>query len=99
MAKKEEWVNPRLIDFTLSKWNNENSVTYLSFYNGVYVGCVVKPSDINYMDIAKAILDIEITNKMVSSRLSKRKCPVKDQLITFHISTRRVEVSYSLPGR
>ena len=97
MAKKEEWVNPRLIDFTLSKWDEEKSTHYICSYNGLYLGCVIKTSDITYTDVAKTIIDIELTKKMYSSRLSKLKCTIKDKEIIFYISVRRVEVSYAMP--
>lgn len=97
MAKKEEWVNPRIIDFNLSKWEEEKMTHYISFYNGLYIGCAVKDTEITYMDVAQTILDIELTKKMYSSRLSKVKCIIKEKPITFYISGRRAEVSYALP--
>jgi hypothetical protein len=97
MAKKEEWVNPRLIDFTLSKWEGDKMTQYISSYNELYIGCVIKTPEITYIDVARAVLDIELTKKMYSSRLSKLKQTIKDKEITFYISARRVEVSYALP--
>jgi len=96
--KKEEWVNPRIIDFNLSKWDHEKSVHYISTYNGLYIGCAVNPgSGITDMDIANAILNMELTAKMFSSNLSRKKLTVKDKEIKFIISPRRVEVTYGLP--
>jgi hypothetical protein len=97
MAKKEEWVNPRIIDFNLSKWDEGEMIHYISFYNGLYIGCAIKNSEITYLDVARTVLDIELTKKMYSSRLSKLKCTFKDKTVTFYISGRRVEVTYALP--
>lgn len=97
MPKKEEWINPRLIDFTLSKWDAEKMTQFICFYNELYIGCAIKTPDIAYIDIAKAVLGIELTKKMYSSRLSKLKCLIKDEEIIFYISVRRVEVTYVLP--
>jgi hypothetical protein len=97
MAKKEEWVNPRLIDFTLSKWDEETDTQYIGSYNGLFIGCAIKTPNITYKDIARTMLDTELTKKMFSSRLSKLKVLIKEEEITFYISARRVEVSYALP--
>lgn len=96
--KKEEWVNPRIIDFNLGKWDHEKSIHYISHYNGLYVGCALKPdSGITDMDIANVILNMELTGRMYSSNLSRRVLTVKDKKIKFAISPRRVEVTYALP--
>ena len=96
--KKEEWVNPRIIDFSLSKWDHEKSVHYISNYYGRYIGCAVNPgSGITDMDIANAILNMEMTSKMFSANLSRKKITVKDKELKFVISPRRVEVTYGLP--
>ena len=95
--KKEEWVNPRIIDFNLSKWDYEKSIHYIANYNGLFIGCAVSSdSGITYIDIAHTILNMELTAKMFSSNLSRKKLTVKDTEIKFVISPRRVEVTYGL---
>ncbi len=49
------------------------------------------------MDIANAILNMEMTSKMFSANLSRKKITVKDKELKFVISPRRVEVTYGLP--
>lgn len=99
MSEKKEFVSPRVIDFTLSKWEEGNAIQYIAFYNGLYIGCTVKADDMTNQDIAKAIIDIELTKKLYSRRLSKIKCIIKDKTVVFYISGRRVEVSYALPKK
>ena len=95
--KKEEWVNPRVIDFNLGKWDHGKSIHYISHYNGLYIGCALKPdSGITDMDIANAILNMELTARMFSSNLSRKVLIVRDKKIKFVMSPRRVEVSYGL---
>lgn len=97
--KKEEWINPRIIDFNLGKWDHEKSIHYISNYNGLYIGCALRPeSGITDMEIANTILNMELTPKMYSSNLSRKKLTVKGKEIKFVISPRRVEVTYALPG-
>ena len=95
--KKEEWKNPRVIDFNLGKWDHEKSIHYNSHYNGLYIGCALKPdSGITDMDIANTILNMELTPRMYSSNLSRKTLIAKDKKVLFIISPRRVEVSYGL---
>mgnify|MGYP006979482446 CR=1 FL=1 len=95
--KKEEWVNPRIIEFNLSKWDHEKHIHYISYYNGLYIGCSIKPgTDVTYMEIANVILSMELTPRMYSSNLSRMTVTVKDKPVRFIISPRRVEVSYGL---
>lgn len=99
MPQKQEFVNPRVIDFNLSKWEEGKIIQYIAFYNGLYIGSTVKPDDMTYLDIAKAVLGIELTKKLYSKRLSKIKCTINDKTVVFHISVRRVEVTYALPKK
>ncbi len=95
--KKEEWVNPRVIDFNLSKWDHEKSIHYISQYNGLYIGCALKPdSGITDMDIANAFLNLELTDRMYSANLSRKVIIIKDKKIKLAISPRRVEVTYAI---
>jgi len=98
MAKrKEEWANPRIIEFNLSKWENEKYNHYIGYFNGLYIGCAIKPgTDVSDMEIANEILNLELTARMYSSNLSRRTVTIRDKKIQLIISPRRVEVSYGL---
>jgi hypothetical protein len=67
------------------------------FYNGLYFGCAVNATDISDLEIARAVLDVELKKKFYSSRLSKSECTINDKKVTFYISGRRTEVAYALP--
>jgi len=97
MVKEEEWVNPQIIEFNLSKWDKEKMTHYIGFYNGLYFGCAVNATDITGLEIARAVLDVELKKKFYSSRLSKSECTINDKKVTFYISVRRTEVAYALP--
>lgn len=95
--KKEEWVNPRIIEFNLSKWDHEKYIHYISYYNGLYIGCSIKPgTDVTDMEIANVILSMELTPRMYSSNVSRLTVTVKEKQVRFIVSPRRVEVSYGL---
>ena len=97
MKKEEEWANPKVIEFNLARWDKEKMTHYIASYNGLYFGCAIKVSDITDLDIARAILDIGLTTKFHSARISKSACTIKDKTVTFLISARRTEVAYALP--
>lgn len=98
MERREDWINPQIIDLKLSRWKKEKGTSYIGRYNKLYFGCVIKSSDITPLDIVNAILLMDIPDEMYSWSLSKKKCKIKDKVITFYLSIRRVEISYGLPN-
>ena len=96
MAKKEKWVNPRLLNFNLSCWEEAKGKSYICRYNGLYIGCIISDENIEYMDVARAVLAIDLTKNLYSRNLTRLQGNIRDLPVSFVISPRRVEVSYGI---
>ena len=95
----ENLADPRIIDFTLSRWEKDDHVVYIGKCNGVYYGCLAGSGDITPEDIAKEIFDIDITTEVLNSRLTRFTRILKGHETVFYVSVVRSEVTYVIPGR